>query len=401
MFIEFGILSYKLLVTLLYPIFYQIRTFIIHKETTPLYNSFMSFMSYFSAGIVYLFVKYRSRDIKKLSSTIENNRNPERTISVNQIYLEKEDIRKHRKIKKILRIFLLSLINIIPMLIEFYSLSDLYTILSESIGVLSAISFYFLFSRIFFKTKIYKHQLISLFTISFCLIFFLVLDIIEINKKPFNINRFIMSLLHYIIVFGLYSLYDALVKKHFEAHSTVPYHLMFFVGLFSLILIILIDVISYHFGNEGIIIQIKKFYRPTFFIWFLFDVVCGFLWLGGIMLTLYYFTPFHFIISEIFSQLFTKCIKWIKKEQNDSLYLIITYIIIYIIIIFSSLIYYEIIIIKLCSMEVNTFKYISSRQRNESQNLEIAYEENLTDNSETPIFQLYDEDDKKEEKEEK
>ena len=385
MVIELGILSYKLLVTLSYPIFYQIRTYIVHKNSPPLYNSFMSFMSYLSAGLIYLFVKHRSKSEKVVSTAIETP--SERTVSVNQIFLEKEDKTKKLKIKKIIRIFYLSLINMIPMLIEFYRLNDLFTILSESIGVLSAISFYFLFSKIFFKIKIYTHQLISLFIISICLLIFLVIDIIKIYNEPNFFSRFGMSLAKFIILFVLYSLYDALVKKHFETYDDVPYHLMFFVGLFSLIIIIPIDIFAIFNSVLGshIVEHIQKLYTDLgfilFILWFILDIIVGLFWLGGIMLTLYYFTPFHFVISEILSQLFSKCINWISKKEPDPWYLIVIYLFIYAIIIFLSLVYYEIIIIKLWSMEKDTFKYITDRQKDEVNDLQNNYDAHLTEGS--------------------
>ena len=64
--IEFGILSYKLLIPILYPLLNQIKNLDLYNETTPLYRSFRSSLSYLSAGLVYLLVLYRSKNFKKI-----------------------------------------------------------------------------------------------------------------------------------------------------------------------------------------------------------------------------------------------------------------------------------------------------------------------------------------------
>ena len=88
---------------------------------------------------------------------------------------------------------------------------------------------------------------------------------------------------------------------------------------------------------------------------------------GGIQLTIYYFTPCHFIISESISQI-------ISTFVNDTivdfpLYEKIIIYIMFIIIIFATLIYNEVIIIKICSLNYNTKKYIRLRQMNELEDL--------------------------------
>ena len=383
--VEFGILSYKLLLLLLYPIIYQIRKYVLNKETSPLYEFFMSSISYLLAGFVYLLILYRTRKLKKLSFTIENSQN--KLTAINQIYLENKDIIEQRKIKKIISIFFLSLINMIPMIAETLDLNiKLYEILAQSLGISSGFLFYILFSKILLKSKIYKHQLISLFIISFCSLIFLFIDIYtHVFKKFFDIISLVVILLYCILVFGFYALYNVLVKKHFEFYSTNPYYLMFFVGLFSLILIIPLELFVVFYKKKSflgldIIKQIKDLSLEglsTFILKFIFDIISKFIWLVGLILILYYFTPCHFIISLTFLQFSSKCIIWIS-DKNNEWYFILIYIFLYDIVIFSSLIYNEIIIIHLWSMEKNTFKYISLRQKLELENSINNYEENLT-----------------------
>ena len=86
----------------------------------------------------------------------------------------------------------------------------------------------------------------------------------------------------------------------------------------------------------------------------------------GVVLTLYYFTPCHYIISKALSEFISRCIRWIAKKENkekDEWHFILIYIFLYVVIIFSSLVYNEVIIINIFSMEKNTIKYISLRER--------------------------------------
>ena len=380
MFIEFGILSYKLLLLLLHPIFNQIRVFETHKNTSPLYDSFTSSISYLSAGLVYLLIFRRSKNLKQSS----NQKNTEGTAVAenqkyidNQMYIEKKKVLKERKIKELPLILLLSFINLISMIIETLAAKEIYETTTGSLGTLFYILFYVAFSKIILKSKTYNHQYFSLFIIIACLLIYLSIDIIQIGKT-FNFVTFLKSIVYFIVVYGLYSLYDVLTKKHFVIYSNIPYELMFYIGLFSLVLLIPLDFFVYIFninifGLDIIDQSIKLFSSsPIFILWFIFDIIVGFFWLGGIVLTLYYFTPCHFIISETLCQFLTKIIGWIIKEkaERDEYYLIIIHCFLYCIIFFSSLIYNEVLILKIWHLELNTFKYISIRQKIEFENLQ-------------------------------
>ena len=73
MFIEFGILNYKLLIPLIYPIFFHIRG-VIHKDTKPFYELLMNFIGYMLGGLIYLIIKYRMKNLssENISSKKEN-----------------------------------------------------------------------------------------------------------------------------------------------------------------------------------------------------------------------------------------------------------------------------------------------------------------------------------------
>ena len=392
MIIEFGILSYKLLLLLLYPIFYLISNIILPKDESPLYQGFSKSLGYLLSGLFYLFIKYRSGKSKKLLFTLEKTE--DKTTAISQVYAENQNIIKKRKIKKLKSILTLSLTNMIPTIIEIIFLKLLHSDESflSSFRILSILVFLSFFSKVFLNSRIYRHQNISLVIIYTSLLFIFSMHIIQLyiqnNLDFLNFNN-LLNLLYSILLFGFYALYDVLVKKHFEFHSTNPYHLMFLIGLFNFILIIPLDLFVYVYNDKDlfgleIINQIQKFfelYNPIFFLRFILDIISGFLWIAGIILTLYYFTPCHIIISFIFLQYLFKCIELIKKQEKYEWYLILINFILYSIIFISSLIYNEIIIVHLWSMQKNTFKYISIRQKLEFENSLDNYEGNLIKNN--------------------
>ena len=160
----------------------------------------------------------------------------------------------------------------IPIILENLALNYLtfYKIYTESLGVLSAISFYMLFSKIFLNTKIYRHQLISLFIIFFCSLIFLLTNN-EIYKKSLFSLDFIGPLFCFIVIYGYYALYNVLIKIHFETHLNNPYNYMFLVGFFSLILVIPLDLIAHFYDVKvdnlelEIINQIQRLYKNNLF----------------------------------------------------------------------------------------------------------------------------------------
>ena len=110
-------------------------------------------------------------------------------------------------------------------------------------------------------------------------------------------------------MYGLHSLFDVLVKRHFKAHLSDLYILMFFFGLFCLILMIPLGLFVYFYKKIGpdLIDQVKDLYNEyeLFFLCFIYDIVTLFLWLRGVILILYYFTPCHFNL-RIFIRIFIR-----------------------------------------------------------------------------------------------
>ena len=246
-------MSFKLTIPFLHPVFNLIGYYCLDEKTTPSLKYFMRSISYLLAGLLYLVVFYRSQ-IHKKSFTPKNFEGPSNAVL--EVYLERQNNAKKSKIKKYISIFLLSLINMIPLIIKTFvpkTLTEkIYYEFETSTEVLFPIIFFVVFSKIFLSSKIYKHQKISLIMITFCTLILIIIDIIKIVEfKNININNLIITLLYYISLNGgLYSLYDVLIKIHFEVYFNNPYHLMLFIGLFSFILLIPLDLFIYFYNDE-------------------------------------------------------------------------------------------------------------------------------------------------------
>ena len=159
--------------------------------------------------------------------------------------------------------------------------------------------------------------------------------------------------------------------------------MLFFIGSFISVLLIIYDIIAY-FSNEdlsGIIIGFKNnITNIKDFLLFLCDLILQFFLYSGIMLTIYFYTPFHFTISEFISELisyYKGAIEYFVFDKKithifDFIYStnnIIIFSIVFLINLICSLIFNEIIILKFCGLEYYTEKYINKRGNIESMNI--------------------------------
>ena len=69
MFIQFGLINYKFIIQLLYPLFYHLR-FRIGGNRNNCFQLFLNYSSYSLAGVIYLIAKYRTKETK-----IDNKKN--------------------------------------------------------------------------------------------------------------------------------------------------------------------------------------------------------------------------------------------------------------------------------------------------------------------------------------
>ena len=169
-------------------------------------------------------------------------------------------------------------------------------------------------------------------------------------------------------------------KDTFQYFLTDPYLFIFYLGLFGLFIFVPFEII-YHFLFEikveifgkGVISQIglnSNEYIKNFFYSFLL-IITYLITFGSQILIIYYLTPCHLIIFLMLYGFVYVITHW----NNDiNFFKVAGFVITSIIMIFSTWIYNEIIIIKLCSMEKYTAKYILLREKIEYESLNQFYD---------------------------
>ena len=348
MYIEFGSINYKSIIHLLYPIFYHLR-FRIGGDRNNFYQLFINYLSYSLAGIICLIIRYRT------NSNDDTNK-----------LVEKSSTEKPESLKLNLSIVALAILNFLPMSIETMLLNlpnlGLDPDIKESSTIFLETLFYVLFSRIFLKLKIYNHQILSLTMILCCMTSIFIIYLFENSLGFLEIMK---NLMFFSLVFLFYGLYNVFLKKVLNSFIITPYYLMFLIGFSSLIVLMIYEIITcLIFGIDweynGVIKQIKNDFSIKFLLLLFFSAIIGLFWVLGIWLTIYYFSPCHFIINEVLTQLVTNLLdnRFGKYSITNE---IICYVA-YVIILFFSLIYNEIIIIGIDCISKDTRKSILKRQ---------------------------------------
>ena len=282
----------------------------------------------------------------------------------------------------------------------------------QTIGISFEYLYLLVFSIIILKFQIYIHQIISLIIIYLCLIIFF-FETIYYNKTSFK------DILLNIGLFGstqlFYCLENVLGKKYLITYFDNIYFYMFKIGIIGLIAIVSYDlIVEIFFDDEetyhGIITYFRNLSENLDKIYlFLLDLLFGFLWEVSLWLTIYYFSPLHFIILEIIGEFVETTFIVIDKNSINRPELRtgqkITFYIFYLIIFFFVFVFYEIIILNFCKLNYNTKIQIILRQK-EDENYDsdksdkllpvnnnsqattmLNEEEDDEDNNNEPLFQ--------------
>ena len=396
MLIEFGIIDYKIIIPLIYPIFYQIRRLIHKDDEKALFEFFTNFCGYLFSGIVYLIIKHRmkklnSKNIEKINIKNDNDKEDSgkelvnvvtekqfRLVSTikfseNQLNLEKKKIDKINSKKQYIYVLSLVLIYLFPMFLDSYTLVNNFDIgTSSSISLFVSIFSNIILSKIILGEKIYSHQIFASMIILISILIVIILFLIKAIHIESNIGVNI-ALITFISSF--YSLFNIMEKRYYNKFVDSPYHLMYVIGLFATILILVYEIftviiVGIDTNLNGIFYQFYKNcerFQYLYILIFISDILTAFIWLWGIQLTVYFFTPCHFIISESISQIISFFINDTISEYSDGEQA--TIIIFFFIIIFATLIYNEVLIINICSLSNNTKKNINLRQLRESESI--------------------------------
>ena len=346
----------------------------------------MACMSFLSGGLIYLIILYRSKNSNKNSISIR----PKIGSAVSEIEEQRKKDTKKKKRKEKIYLFLLTLLYFLAVSLSLKFIPEIIKdkAFSIRIDLIILLYYYIIFSKLFLHEKIYKHRVISIILISLCyfilLIYYLILLIKGDKNSQFNFKSYLIHVIIGSSIQCINTLFDVLAKMFFNINLTEPYLFMFYLGLFGLSILIPFEII-YHFFfksnikflGEGIISQIIIYSgEPVKLIYSFLLIFLGIFTYGSEMLIIYHFTPCHFMISFIIVIVIKNILTWGNDtEQYGGIKYKIIFIIMNIIIAISSLIYNEVIIIKLWSLEKNTAKYISMREKIEYDNLDQFYNE--------------------------
>ena len=373
MLIEFEKFNSKLLILLIFSIFNPLKRIIEVKiNDNNYFEMFRFYLSYTLSFIFILIIKKRTKNNKKNIEInyIAKTNNSKKENWINPQDNVKKEIKKEKFHKQIFFIILLVLIwlilNIFNIIFKaIYSGKDINNILfigKQSIGILFEIIYFILLSIFILKKKIYKHHLMSLIVIS-----------VNISLLIFSFgtcfpDNIIEVILYYFFSSFLFCLYYVVVKKYLNLFSNSPYNIMFNIGIISIIILFIYDIIAFlicrndNTNIHGIIYGFKNNLELSFIFFFILDIIFNFLSNIGIWLTVYYFSPFHYIISESISEYLYYTYDCYINKTGYKLKDKIIYSIVYIINLIFFLIFNEIIILNFCGLSHNIKKNIEDRE---------------------------------------
>ena len=390
MLIEFSF-DPKLLFLLVFPIFKQLAKFVREKyikKDRILFRTYRIFLSFELSIIFLLIFKCKNKSSKKEIISDENEKNYEYKNSENKLVdIELKRVAKKNKIKSFLFLLLLSAIYISSYLFNYLVGNDHIKFSRNSIGIIYEIIQFYILSKLILKEKYYRHHHVSTLIICVSLLVLFINYSVQIEIKDDYYNLF----WYFFIYVLLYDLFNVLLKLYLNTYFHSIYFIILSIGTIICIPFLIYDIIAFYVNKDasGVIIGfIDNIKDVKDFFLFLCELIFQLISCLGIIWTIYYFTPFHFIVSEFLSELISYYIKMAKKnpsKNNDNDFIFKTHnIIIFTIIFFinfiCSLIFNEIIILKFCKLEYYTKTYIKDRATIDTSSLFLQNENILPEN---------------------
>ena len=375
MWIELGQVDYKLLLLLLYPVFkgieHQIKKLYI-VDDNKLFKVFRFFLCELFSGILLLIIKLRTR--KNVINDNDSDDQNKIVLINNNIPLFDNEIvklkKKNKKGKLLLSWIFVICLCAVEILDYFYSIifeKHYFEYGKQSTGIFFEIFFYILLSFLILKQKLYKHNYVSSVAIAIVLLILIIISL-------FYMDNVFLPFSYYFLYALIFNFSDTLAKKYFISFYKSPYYTLLIIGSVNTFLLLISDIIIY-FSNidiYGIIIGFQKNIKDAgaFFL-FILDLICQYICILGSWLTIYYYSPCHFFISEYTSEYIYYMILAINSE-NEPFYCvanIIIFSIAFFINIFFALIFNEVIIINFWNLDFNTRKRIMKRMKAEEKKI--------------------------------
>ena len=221
-----------------------------------------------------------------------------------------------------------------------------------------------LFSYLMLKTKLYRHQYISMIII---IILGFGLNITEAYKDDTENTSGAFEIIMIFISEICFSFGIVIIKYNMEKNYSNPYEICIWEGAIGFI-INLICLVSFNLSGltidgikypDNIIEYVENFNYNDFIVCFTITIAHFFLNIS-LLLTCHYFTPTHTLIIFIIKD----CHLYLRSSEN--VFLNISGFLILILIALAFLIFIEIIEINICNISYDTKKNIEIRSRKES-----------------------------------
>ena len=381
MYIECEKMKYHLLYLLVFPIFNLIQILTTSSLLNNKYKDnyflqlFRFYLGHTLSGILLLVIKSRMKEKHKRNSnkstSINDDDSNNPTSWINPLNILQKDLINKNRIKHIRYIIILVSVclayNIFEIISKtiFNEINYAYSLIfgKQCIGVFFEIFYFILFSILLLKIKIYKHHFISLIIICINLILIVISCI-----NYFGLIT-IYATIHFLFYCLLLSFFYVFGKKYLNLFSNSAYDIMFYVGSICAGIFFLYDIIAFLIdGNNdssfhGIIKGFINNFSLSFILIFLLDIILFFASNVGIWLTIYYYSPFHLIISISFAEyLYFTFDCFFNPHSNYQRNDIILYSISYTINLFFFLVFNEIIILNFCGLSYNIKTNIQKRE---------------------------------------
>ena len=314
--------------------------------------------------------KIKQEDIFDKIKSFSSNINKTKTIDIELIYEKESPVNKGIIFIRTLMVAITDL-SAQYFVFIFYIFVELKKIELDFILIFNILSKY-LFSRLILQTYYYKHHHLSFMINLICLILISIIDIYNIH------NNWNMNIIYFIFIkifcTVCYSLEDVIGKKALIEDFLSPYSIIFFKGIFELILLI-IGSIPFFFikidNNEYIfssfiekLNSIKKLFLIFLLMLFNFIYNC-LIWIINDR-----FSPNDLAIAMIIEGITDKLDLLIFNfdEFKKNLYISIYKTIIYIILILGALVHNEIIILNFCGLNEYTRKNLDKKSDEDFKN---------------------------------
>lgn len=390
MLIEFGELKKRLLIPILFPFFLKLRKLNrkVNSIKSSAFRGFNDFLSLTICGILYLILKLNlksEKDNLKNDNKNDSNNNSINTeqktqnqaplLPTNNIPQEIENLEQQKEKKQRRKQWLfvggIAALQLSAIILKTFWKINMEDTLKLNISVLIEVILLIIFSYNFLGLKIHSHQVFSFIIIFICLTTFF-LESLFYEEEGIVIKFLIEDIANYFLVQLVYCLSDVLGKKYLNTYLDSPYLLLFKMGIVGIVPIIIYGIIIEFLNVDNEDHKIFSCFKTIFFPFYLIDLIFTILYEIGIWLTIYYFSPCHYIVFEMISDFIEVLLTiFIKNDQNkgfDESYNIvqkITFYVLYPILIFIELVFNEVIILNFWGLSYNTKAKIREREKSD------------------------------------